>query len=1081
MRTILSIVRSELKQRLFSWYSVLFFFMLVFQAIWYTQGTFDYYINDQVLMNAPSIMYRNYASMGMLMIIIVAIAAVGVLYRDIQYKSAQWTYALPIKDKHFFLGRFLAAYLYLIIISTGMVVGHILLPYSGIGEAENFGPTPWGQLVHGWLIFTVPNLLVYVGLVFFAIIFTRRRATGYLAVFGLVIAFMIMQASYDTGGGDNVFAYILADPSGYLAAQHYTDLQSPLEKNTDYFHLSSFLLHNRLVWFGISLLLTLAAYFKFSFKYFIQAGRGKSKKDNSPRTDEPVIRVELPSVKRYFRTSDHLKKLWSLSKLEFFNIVRPTSFKIILGIIFLMVFLQNVTWNAAYYIGKEVPITSNMTFFRLQWGIFVNVLIMIWAGELFFKDRTTNIWQVADSLPVPVWVTQLSRFVAIIGLSFVLSLSFVAISIFTQILLGGAAYIDPGRFAEDLLLHRWAFLTFVLYAALVFFVASLTSKRVLTHLISVGFFLFLIISFDMGIVEDLRIGFGLIPGVEDYSETSGYGIFQQSANWFFFLWTSLAISMIMIGIWLWKRGADKKWFNRLSLRNRQLSHVSKFAMLSCFAVFLFLMSFIGKSVYDSGNFTPKAEEEFLSAEYEKKYKYLETRSHPRYAAVNLELDLFPSQRRAEYKGAVTLANDAYTDTLMLNWQDFITVNSLRLDGEELKKVKEDPEHNLTAFLIPPQYRSDSLLNLSVEAVKQYEGFTQSDFQADLTYVGSFGSVHDFLPFIGYQGDNELTENRKRAAHGLPKLNSRMAPVDDPQGLRQNVFSTDAGRVTGRIVIGTEEGQLPFAGGQLIKLESRSNRLVAHYQIGEPGAFNWHFGSSEYEKMESQAHGIRYRILHKPFHTFNLMLYDDALQKGIAFLQSQFGPGAVMDQLQLVEIHRWQDPIYAFANTIAISEKEGWVAETDGLKEKAYIYQTVGSGLAQLWIQQHLQVANVQGADMLTKALPEAMGLQFVKETFGTEAVELLIQKKVDKYAKDRNNEPNTEPALLYADGTGYLEENRGAVVLYEAIEEMGREQFGRTFTAWAAKERDYSTFKGLLTALKGDLSAEMVEKFTVIN
>lgn len=40
------------------------------------------------------------------------------------------------------------------------------------------------------------------------------------------------------------------------------------------------------------------------------------------------------------------------------------------------------------------------------------------------------------------------------------------------------------------------------------------------------------------------------------------------------------------------------------------------------------------------------------------------------------------------------------------------------------------------------------------------------------------------------------------------------------------------------------------------------------------------------------------------------------------MQKKFGINAVADKLQLVEIHRWQDPSYNFANTIVLSEKEG---------------------------------------------------------------------------------------------------------------------------------------------------------------
>ena len=1078
MRIILSIIQSELKQRLFSWVSLIFFLMLVFQAIWYAKGSFDYFANEQVLMNAPSIIYRNYASMGMLMIIIIAISTGAVLYKDIQYKSAQWTYAMPINDKHFFIGRFSAAFLYLVIISTGLVIGHLLLPYSGIGEAVRFGSTPFGQIIHGWLLFTVPNLLFYVAIVFFAVVFTRRIATSYLAVFVVVIIFLIAQTSYETGGGNNLLAYLIVDPGGYVAAQNYTDLQTPLEKNTAYFELSGYILTNRLLWLGVAILLSFLAYFKFSFKYFIQVGTNQSKKISEENRNLSVLpSVKLPRVAKQFQLTNFLTKLWSLSKLEFLNIVRPTSFKIILGIILLMIFLQNVTWNATYYIGKEVPISSNMTFFRLQWGVFVTMLVMIWAGELFFKDKTVNIWQITDTLPVPIWVTQLSRFVAIIGLAFVLSLSFIAISIFTQILLGGAAYIDLGRFAEDLLLHRWAFLNFILWASWVFFVAALSGKRILTHILGVGTFLFLIVSFDLGILEDLRVGFGFTPGIEDYSEMSGYGIFQQGATWFFFLWLSLGAVFTMAGIWLWKRGSEKKWRNRISFTNKQLHPLSKVVLAMSFSVFIVLMSFVSKNVYQNGNFTPEAEEERLDALYEKKYKYIEAKPQPKYSKVDLKIDLFPSIRKATFEANLILENRLGIDTLYLNWKDFVAVKSLTMDGKALQLVKEDNVQNLTAYLVPSKNRKDRLLNLNLKAEKQYVGFTQNEFQADITYQGSFGSVQDFLPVIGYDSNKELLENRKREEQGIKKLTSRKAGIDNAMGLSQNTFTTDADLVTGSITISTKKGQIPFAAGQLLKMEEQAKRTVAYYAIKTPQVFNWHLGSSDYQRLTGKANKTAYTILHKPSHTFNVDLYQDALKKGVAFIEKQFGKGAVAKQLQLVEVHRWQEPKYTFANTIVLSEKEGWVADTKGLQEKAYIYQTIGSGLASLWIQKKLSIANVQGADMFVKALPEAIGLQFVKTIFGQEAVQLLTKKKMDKYGKDRNNEPNTEPSLLYADDTDYLEVNKGAVSLYKVGEEIGWALFYEELQTFASKQEKPSRFIDFFTLLKKHLDKETIKQF----
>lgn len=1054
MKTIFSIIKNELKQLLFSWVSLIFFVMIVFQMIWYTKGSFDFFANEDVLMNASSILYRNYAAMGMLMIIIIAITTGGVLFKEIQYKSAQWTYAMPISEKHFFVGKFLAAFLYLVIISSGMIVGHLLVPYSGIGDASRFGPTQWGPLFHGWLLFTVPNLFFYVSIVFFSIIFTRKLATSYLAVFLVVIIFLIAQTSYETGGGDNLMTYILADSGGFVAAQHYTELLPPVQKNTAFFELSGYILTNRLFSIVLALILAIASYFKFSFKYFIQAGNHKSKKVKDEKKEIfSSVSIKLPQVVKQYCVSNYLTKLWSLSKLEFMNIVRPTSFKIILGILLLMVFMQNVTWNATYYIGNELPISSNMTYFRMQWGVFIMMLIMIWAGELFFKDKTVNIWQITDSLPVPVWVVQLSRLAAIIGLSFVLSISFILISIFTQIVLGGASYIDLGRFVEDLLLYRWAFLNFVLWASLVFFVGALTSQRVLTHLLCVGFFLFLIISFDMGILEDLRIGYGFTPGVEDYSEMSGYGIFQQSANWFFLLWFILAIVLIMAGIWLWKRGSDKKWKNRLSFKNMQLGSISKVVMVMFFGLFLFLMSFINKNVYDNGNTTKTAEAEYLDAQYEKKYKYLEVKPQPKYQILDLKLDLFPSDRRAEFSADVTLNNEKGVDTLFFNTKDFVQLTSIKLNGQELNVLKTDKDQNLTSYLVPLEMQKDSLLKLSLDGNKQYIGFVQNTFQADLTNNGSYGSIQDFLPLIGYDSEKEQLENRKRQEQDLQRLDSRMADVSDSLALKQNVFSSDADKVKGNIVISTEEGQTPFTAGALQKLETKNGRTIAHYVIDTPQVFNWHLGSSDYTVTKGDVNGLEYSILYKPSHAFNIEMYEDAINKGIRYLQNNFGSNAVAEKLQLVEIHRWQDAKYTFANTIALSEKEGWVADTKGLQEKAYIYQTIGSGLASLWVQKNVSIANVQGADMLRIALPEAIGLQFVNEILGKDAMELLIQKKQDKYGKDKNNEPNTEQPLIYADGIDYLEANKGAIHLYKLITLIGKQQFFETLKVHINKKQ----------------------------
>ena len=52
MKTIFSLVKNELRQRVFSWVTLVYFLMLAFQVIWYTKGSFDFFSNEGMLMNA---------------------------------------------------------------------------------------------------------------------------------------------------------------------------------------------------------------------------------------------------------------------------------------------------------------------------------------------------------------------------------------------------------------------------------------------------------------------------------------------------------------------------------------------------------------------------------------------------------------------------------------------------------------------------------------------------------------------------------------------------------------------------------------------------------------------------------------------------------------------------------------------------------------------------------------------------------------------------------------------------------------------------------------------------------------------
>jgi hypothetical protein len=337
------------------------------------------------------------------------------------------------------------------------------------------------------------------------------------------------------------------------------------------------------------------------------------------------------------------------------------------------------------------------------------------------------------------------------------------------------------------------------------------------------------------------------------------------------------------------------------------------------------------------------------------------------------------------------------------------------------------------------------------------------------FNGSFGSIREFLPVIGYDADKELSENRKRSEQGLPKLTSRMAATNDSLASRQDAYAPDALWVNGTLTIGTDAGQTAVAPGQLTRQWEKAGRRYFRYEIAQPAPFDWHVGTGRYASSVVNGKGVQTTVLYDPKHRYNIAYYQTILHKAVAFINQHLGDYPYR-QVRMVEIPFYQKKFYAFPNTIAVSEKEGWLADTSGLQEKAFLHLSVASQVFAHWAQANIPVANVQGADMLRVALPEALALRFVQEQLGVKATDLLVEKKRNLYGKERNNEANREPALLYADGADYLEINKGAIALYHAMQSVGAAKFASLVRQFDPKNpRDYQTFLSFYNKLKPGL------------
>ena len=1082
---ISKLISFEFKYRYTQWMTLIFILMLAFQGAWYAYGTYDFHVNDETLMNAPAIIYQCLAAGGMLLIIVIAIITGTAIHKDIEHQTAEIFYTLPINEKKFFLGKFLAAYLINVSICLAYPLGLAVMQYTGIGPPEKFGPTPWGQLLHGFLIYSIPNLLFLTGIVIAGIVFFRNMVAGYLGVFLVVLFFLVAETTRENTPYINII-YLL-DPFAYTVTVDTVEALSVTEKNTSYFPINPLFVVNRILWLSISGLLTFFAYRRFNFKYFIATPTKKKKLIFDEDTATQPSSERLIPIHQNFSILENIKKVFRLSILEMKNVVRPIGFIVIMGILAITFFLYNVLWNAEYYITTDtLPITSAMTSTRLTTLVFLGILLLIWSGELLYKERAVNISQLTDALPVPTWVTYISKFLAMALVSFLLSTVLLICGLLAQFA-SGFYNIEWTVYIEHLYGYQAGWMSFLFLIAMAFFFGALTGRRFVGHILSVAVFLFTVISAELGLIEEVRFMYPFAPGVEDYSEMNGFGIFGVAAPYYTLTWTLLAIATLGVGIWAWNRGTETNFIKRISMKNPQLPLIGKLCIPLLLIGFVFLQNYIVKNVNATGNFKTDGQENAEAADYEKQYKHLETQDHPRISGLDLSIAIFPEDRRAEYTAYLDLTNQSETpiNTIHLSAKDFATIKSISIKNNPLLSISSDEAHQQYAFQLPDPLQAKQTTTLKVEGTLDYIGFSQSDPQADLTFNGTLIG-RDIIPVIGYNDAKELDQNRDRGDHGLSKLTSRMASTEDISALNKDVFSPDAVWHKASIHVSTSDDQIAFAAGTLKRKWQEEGRNHFLYQIETPSPMHWYIGSANYKNYETTLDtGTKLTVLYDQRHDYNLEHFENAATEGITFIQTNLGTYPY-EQLTIAEIPFYEeDDFYTYPNVIAISEKHGWTADGRNEKHLVYIYYSIVRELIKQWVYHNLFVANVQGADMLRVALPDAIALHFIEQKFGAALVERHLDKKVNRYKKGRGNEPNMEPPLFYADGIDYLEANKGTLELYHLIQELGTPSFNQTVTKFAEDNTSKpATFKQLyeqlINQLPKDNQADIMEKFETV-
>ena len=183
------------------------------------------------------------------------------IYRD--YKSEMHTilYSYPFSKANYLFAKFLSGItivtLIVLVIGLGMFIG-FRMPGT---NADLVGPFILMSYMQSYVVYIIPNVLLFGAIVFAVVTFTRNISAGFITVVLLLLIQGIVANLLSDP--ENRLISALLDPFGEQAANYYTRYWTVAEQNELMLPIKGVILYNRLIWLGVAFLV-----FGFVYKYF---------------------------------------------------------------------------------------------------------------------------------------------------------------------------------------------------------------------------------------------------------------------------------------------------------------------------------------------------------------------------------------------------------------------------------------------------------------------------------------------------------------------------------------------------------------------------------------------------------------------------------------------------------------------------------------------------------------------------------------------------------------------------------------------------------------------------------------------
>lgn len=1013
----------------------------------------------EVLKNGTYSIAQTLLILGLFSIFLIVNFIGNTATRDHSSQMEELLYSNPISVWKYQLGRFIGSFLVVLAVFAFVPLGVLFGSWMPWVDQEQFGPNVLSNYLLIFVMLPLPTLFVLSALFFTIAQKFRSMMAMYLVAVALFICYNVaIQLSSEPQYRDIA---ALLDPFGFATFMEVSRYWTISEKNTLVPLFEGVLLQNRLLWSAIGVALLLVAGNLWGQLQLAKKGGSKIK-----------AAVTIP----HYPLSAILTKangysIWQQYQLRTAFEMRQIFFSmpfIILGLLTIFNITASLLDPPSVFGTPNLPLTTNMISLIVGGTALLNIIILVYyCAEVVWRERSSGMGDIVDSLPVPNMVFWLSKLSAIM----LLITSLYAVCVATTMVyqwFQGMEYLELLQYV--IRLGFFTLLPLLLTVVLIFLFQVMSPNKYVGMLAYLLFFALQQVLDAWGFEHNMfQYGTG---SARPYSDMNGYGWAFGSYSWYMLYWGALATVFFILGYGLYQRGPAQSLKARWNLLGYQIGQTGKFAMLAAGLIFVGSGSWIHYNTRVLNEFVTSEGRLDLQEAYEKEFKQYQGQPILVATDVQAKVDIFPQEQRIQAVVTSTMLNkyDQPISKMLVSFPEHTPEITIDIPGATLGEI--DPRFNLAWLTFAEPVAPQTTLKMVVTLNRYQQGFADTGQDRSVVENGTFINNAELLPRFGYQGNYELSERHERAKRGLPPP-QRDNKLEDSRFYQENFFGPESDFINYEAVVSTDLDQIAISPGYLQKEWQENGRRYFHYKMDQPMVNFYSFLSGRLEVKKEIYKDVALEVYYHKAHPWNVDRMLESLRDSLDLFTTSFGPYQ-HKQMRVIEFPSYRTFAQSFANTVPYSEGIGFTADLRDPENIDSVYYVTAHEMAHQWWGHQVGAANVQGSQVISESLSQYAALRVVEQKYGETKLREFLRRELDSYLSGRSAERLEEMPFMRAEGQQYIHYNKGSVVLMALKDAIGASRMDQNLKNFLQefrfKSTPYPTTLDLVRHLKQDLT-----------